>query len=136
MSEQASMGWPRGSLGVSSISGPILLAHLVPFNIALVLEYYAEPISAERCLSLGIANAVVPHDTLIEEAKAAAARIQRSSPVSLSHIKAATIEGLELPLDDRLALEQKHYAEAIRSEDAREGLRAFLEKRDANWSGR
>ena len=72
------MGWPRGSLGVSSISGPILLAHLVPFNIALVLEYYAEPISAERCLSLGIANAVVPHDTLIEEAKAAAARIQRS----------------------------------------------------------
>jgi enoyl-CoA hydratase len=136
MSERASMGWPHGSLGVSSISGPTLLAHLVPFNIALELEYYAEPISAERCLSLGIANAVVPHDRLMEEAEIAAARIQRSSPVSLSHIKAATIEGLDLPLDERLAVASKHYAETIRSEDAREGLRAFLEKRDADWSGR
>jgi enoyl-CoA hydratase/carnithine racemase len=46
------------------------------------------------------------------------------------------MEGLDLSLDDRLAVANRHYAEAIRSEDAREGLRAFVEKRDAGWTGR
>ncbi|MDP6606324.1 MAG: enoyl-CoA hydratase-related protein [Dehalococcoidia bacterium] len=93
-------------------------------------------LSAERCPDLDLANEVVPHDQLMEAANASAERIKASSPASLSHIKEVTVRGLELSIDERIKLAREFHVRCLQTEDAREGLRAFAEKRDPVWPGR
>jgi enoyl-CoA hydratase len=136
MSDRAHLGWPHANRGISSISGPVLLAHMVPINKALEIEYYAEFLEAEYCLELGLANQVVPHEALMEAAEATAERIKANSPASLRHIKEVAIRGLEMGIDERIALAREFHRKCLQTEDAREGLRAFAEKRQPVWTGR
>lgn len=136
MSDRAQLGWPHANRGISSISGPVLLAHMVGVAKALEIEYYAEFIGAEQCLELGLANEVVPHERLMEAADAAAEKIKANSPASLRHIKEVTIRGLEMTIDDRIALATEFHQKCLQTEDAKEGLRAFAEKRKPVWTGR
>jgi enoyl-CoA hydratase/carnithine racemase len=136
MSDRAQLGWPHANRGISSISGPALLAHMVPINKALEIEYYAEFLGGEQCLELGLANEVVPHERLMEAADASAEKIKANSPASLRHIKEVAIRGLELPIDERIALAQEFHRKCLQTEDPREGLRAFAEKRQPVWTGR
>ena len=136
MSDRAQLGWPHANRGISSISGPVLLAHMVPINKALAIEYYAEFIGAEQALELGLANEVAPHEQLMAAAEASAAKIKANSPASLRHIKEVAIRGLELPIGERIALAREFHLKCLQTEDAREGLRAFAEKRQPVWTGR
>tara|TARA_Y100000588_G_scaffold328948_1_gene364817 strand:+ start:2293 stop:3078 length:786 start_codon:yes stop_codon:yes gene_type:complete len=135
MSDRAHLGWPHANRGISSISGPALLAHMVPINKALEIEYYAEHIDAQQALDLGLANAVVAHEQLMEAAEASAAKIKSNSPASLRHIKEVAIRGLEMSMDDRISLAIEFHRRCLQTEDAQEGLRAFAEKRDPVWTG-
>ena len=135
-SDRGKMGWPHANRGISSISGPVLLAHIVGAHKALEIEYFAEHLGAEQCLELGLANQVVPHNELLEAAEATARRIMKVSPASLRHIKEVTQRGLELPIDERLKLAVDFHRKCLQTEDAKEGLRAFSEKREPVWTGR
>jgi enoyl-CoA hydratase/carnithine racemase len=136
LSEQAQMGWPHANRGISSISGPVLLAHIVGPHKALEIEYFAEHLDAAQCLELGLANRVVPHDQLLDAAEETARRIMKNSPASLRHIKEVTQRGLELPIEERIKLAVDFHKRCLQTEDAREGLRAFAEKREPVWTGR
>ena len=136
LSDRAMMGWPHANRGISSISGPVLLAHMLPLHRALEIEYFAEHLDAGQCLDLGLANRVVPHDQLMQAATDTAERLKRNSPASLRHIKEAMIRGLELPIDERIKLARDVYNRCMQTDDAREGLRAFIEKRPPVWTGR
>lgn len=136
LSDRAVMGWPHANRGISSISGPVLLAHMLGLHRALEIEYFAEHLDAQHCLELGLVNRVVPHEDLMTAALETAERIKRSSPASLRHIKEAMIRGLELPMDERIKLARDFHNRCLQTEDAREGLRAFMEKRQPVWTGR
>ena len=136
LSDRAMMGWPHANRGISSISGPVLLAHMIGYHRAMEIEFFAEHLDAEQCLELGLANRVVPHETLMDEAIKTAERLKRSSPASIRHIKEAMIRGLELPIDERIKLARDFHVRCLQTEDAREGLRAFMEKREPVWTGR
>ncbi|MBI4498712.1 MAG: enoyl-CoA hydratase/isomerase family protein [Chloroflexi bacterium] len=136
LSERAQLGWPHAKRGIGSVSGPVLLAHLVPINKAMEIEFYADFLSAAKCLELGLANAVVPHEELLAAATAAAEKILTNSPTSLRTIKEAAIRGLDLPMEERIKLATELNTRCMQSEDAKEGLRAFAEKRAPVWTGR
>ncbi len=128
LSDRAQMGWPHANRGISSVSGPVLLAHIVGPHEALEIEYYAEHLAADYCLELGIATEVVHHAQLPSRAQEVARRIMQNSPASIRHIKEVTMRGLELPIDGRLKLARDFHNRCLQTEDAREGLRAFAEK--------
>ena len=64
-SDRAEFGWPQAKRGIGSVSGPCMLAHRVPMNLALEFLFTGDMISAERAYEMGLVNHVVPHDDLM-----------------------------------------------------------------------
>ena len=93
-------------------------------------------ISAEEAFAFGLLNRVVPPDRVSEEALSLANEIERLSPLSIRACLKAVTQGMELPLEEGLALETELFASLFSTEDAREGTRAFLEKRKPVFKGR
>ena len=89
----------------------------------------AEPIDAHEAARIGLVNAVVPHDSLVESALALAARIAAHSPRAVAACLASVTRGLNLTIDEGLAVEAAQFARMAESVDVREGIAAFVEKR-------
>jgi enoyl-CoA hydratase/carnithine racemase len=79
---------------------------------------------------------VVPMSRLIGKCEEIAAEICKSAPLAVSRIKQAALRGLDLPLADGLKLERDLYLWLQGTDDAREGARAFAEKRPPDWKGK
>lgn len=135
-SEKAQFGWPQVKRGISSISGPTLLAHMVPLNVAFEHLFTGEFLNAEEALKLHLLNRVVPHEQLMEEVEKLAKKLLENAPLSMRTIKQATMQGRGLPLEDRVRLARILSNKLAESEDAQEGLLAFREKRPPVWKGR
>jgi len=135
--ESARFGQPEVNLGVvSGWGGTQRLPRLVGRTRALQMLMLGDQISADEALAMGLVNRVVPDDMLIAEATAVARRLAAKSPVALAKVKETVVRGLALPLAQGLSEEARCYAEAYRADDAKEGIRAFLEKRPARFPGR
>jgi enoyl-CoA hydratase/carnithine racemase len=93
-------------------------------------------ISAEEALDFGLLNRIVPPGRVLEEARSLAHEIEQLSPLSIRACLKAVTEGIELPLEEGLALETELFASLFATEDAREGTRAFLEKRKPLFKGK
>ena len=93
-------------------------------------------ISAEEALDFGLLNRIVPPGRVLEEALSLAHEIEQLSPLSIRACLKAVTEGIELPLEEGLALETELFASLFSTEDAREGTRAFLEKRKPVFKGK
>ncbi len=91
---------------------------------------------AAWALRFGLLTEVVPAGQLLERALAIADEICRNGPLAVRAVKEAALRGLEGPLAEGLALEMELGRQVIRSEDAREGPRAFAEKRPPVYRGR
>ena len=93
-------------------------------------------ISAEEAFDFGLLNRIVPPGRLLEEALSLAHEIEQLSPLSIRACLQAVTQGIELPLEEGLALETELFASLFSTEDAREGTRAFLEKRKPVFKGK
>ncbi len=95
----------------------------------------AQPFTAEEAESWGLVNRLFPLDELLDAALDAASRIAANAPLAVSAVRKAADAAGDLPLKEGLALELQHYYGLIDSEDRMEGIRAFNEKRKANFKG-
>jgi enoyl-CoA hydratase len=133
----ARLGQPEVNLGlIPGGGGTQRLARLVGVGHAFKLIYSGETINAEEALRIGLVEEVVAPDELMPRARALAAAIARKSPVTLRLIKEAIQASLETPLAEGLRLETSLFGVAFASDDKREGVRAFLEKRPPSFTGR
>ena len=136
-SATARLGQPEVNLAlIPGGGGTQRLARLVGAGQAFKLIYSGEMIGADEALRIGLVEEVVAPDQLIPRARELAASIAAKSPVALRLIKEAIQASLELPLAEGLRLETALLSVAFASEDKREGVRAFLEKRRPAFAGR
>jgi enoyl-CoA hydratase len=117
-------------------AGSWLLPRLLGPQHALRLLYTGEPLGADEALALGYVLAVVPSDDLLTEARRLAERIQQGSPLSHHRIKQLVYDGLGSDVADHMQRHTQALAACFRSEDHREGVASFLERRPARFTGR
>jgi enoyl-CoA hydratase len=116
-------------------AGSWLLPRLIGTQRALRLLYTGEFLSAEEALSIGYVDSIVASTELLPTALALARRIAAGSPFSQTRIKAMLYEGLGADVADHMQRHTKALAECFKSNDHKEGVGAFLERRQANFTG-
>jgi enoyl-CoA hydratase len=135
--DSAQLGQPEINLGViPGFGGTQRLARLVGRDRAKLLVFTGERVGAEEAYQLGIVDRVVPASNLMDYAYELATSLAAKAPRALALAKAAVNEGIDLPLDEALKLEADLFGRVVSTDDRREGTSAFLEKRQAQWSGR
>ena len=128
-SENAVFGQPETGLGITpGFGGTQRLARLVSPGYAKQLLYTAKNIKADEALRIGLVNAVYPAEELMPAAKKMAGAIAANAPVAVRACKAAVNEGLEMPMDQALELEERLFGSCFETADQIEGMRAFLAK--------
>lgn len=128
--EDASIGLPESSLGLIPLwGGTQRLARLIGPNQAKEMIFTGKIISAEDARALGIVNQVFCREKLMPEVMATARALALKGRVALQAAKEAIASGLETDLATGLLIEQNAFALCMTSEDAAEGVRAFIEKR-------
>jgi enoyl-CoA hydratase/carnithine racemase len=134
-SSHAKFGLPEVKRGLFAAGGGTFLGTRIPLSVAMELTLTGDPIDAERAYALGLVNAVVPPDEVLDAALEFAERIAANGPLGV----AATKELVRLGIADAAQAETR-LAElqqtVFSSEDAREGATAFVEKRPPVWRGR
>ena len=124
------LGWLPGAGGTQR------LPRLIPLGRALEMLYTGNRIGADEALRLGLVDHVVPMAQLMSKCEEIATEICKSAPLAVARIKQAALRGVDLPLAEGLKLEHELYDWLQGTEDAREGARAFAEKRAPRWRGR
>ena len=137
-SERAEFFDPHVSIGLVSGREMVRLARVLPTNIAMrvALTGRHERISAQRAYELGMISEVVAHDRLLARAREIAALVNRNAPLAVRGTRLAIRKGQDLPLHEAEILAETFRERVLRTEDAKEGPRAFLEKRAPNWKAR
>ncbi len=129
-SDTAVFGQPETGLGITpGFGGTQRLARLIGPGMAKQLIYSARNIKADEALRIGLVNAVYPAEELLPAAEKLAETIAKNAPIAVRACKAAINEGLEKPMDEAIALEEKLFGDCFETEDQKEGMGAFLEKR-------
>jgi enoyl-CoA hydratase/3-hydroxyacyl-CoA dehydrogenase len=132
--EAAVFGQPEVKLGIiPGFGGTQRLPRLVGPNKALEMNLIGDAILAGEALDAGLANRVVPDHELFETALMWARKLAAQAPVAMEQIKQVSGAG---DLDQGIEAEKQAFATAFRSEDAKEGISAFLAKRTPKWSGK
>ncbi|TGE36396.1 enoyl-CoA hydratase/isomerase family protein [Desulfosporosinus fructosivorans] len=135
--ENAQFGLPEIKLGIlPGAGGTQRLPRLIGPGRAKELIFGGDFIKAEEALRIGLVNKVVPTNQLFEEAKKMAKRLCDRGAVALRLAKSAVNEGLRMDLEAGLQYEDKCFNLLFATEDQKEGMRAFLEKRPAKFQGR
>ena len=128
--DQAQMGLPEIMLGIMpGFGGTQRSARLLGTARALEIMLTGKFIDMKEAERIGLVNRVVPNDNVLDEAMKLAKSISSKGQVAVRAIVEAVMEGVKLPLDDGLALESRLFGRLAESEDKKEGIKAFFEKR-------
>jgi enoyl-CoA hydratase / 3-hydroxyacyl-CoA dehydrogenase len=132
--ESASFGQPEINLGIiPGFGGTQRLPRLIGQAKALELNLTGEPISADEAYELGLATRVVPDHELFDTALAWARKLAQQPPLAVQQVKRVSAAG---DVDAGIAAEKHGFATVFGSEDAREGIAAFLQKRTPRFEGK
>lgn len=132
-SEDAAFAVPGGRGGWFCTTPMVAIGRAVPLKRAVEMAFCGDPIDAPTAAAWGLVNEVVPADELDAAVAALLARATRGSAASKAIGKRALYAQLDLPLPEAYAYATDVMAEASQHPDAREGVRAFLDKRPAGW---
>jgi enoyl-CoA hydratase len=136
-SENAQFGLPEVKLGIiPGYGGTLRLPRIVGKGRALELMLTAQFIKADEAYRIGLANRVVPQAELMDTARKTMQTILANGPVAVGLAIECTTRGMEMSVDDGLALESNLFGLLAATQDMREGMSAFLEKRKAAFTGR
>lgn len=136
-SQNAKFGQPEVKLGIApGYGGTQRLPRLVGKGRALELILTGRMIDADEAYRIGLVNKVVAADKLMEEAEAMLKSILAMGPRAVALSIEAVDHGLDLTLDEGMLMEANHFGLLASTEDMREGMAAFLEKREAKFKGR
>ena len=135
-SEHARFAKPEINLGFPpTFGGTQRLPRHVGRKRALQLILTGEPIPAEEAVQIGLINEVVPPARLLKRARQLATTILGKSPAAVSACLASVTRGINLSIDEGLAVEAGQFAQLAHTADVREGISAFLERRQARFGG-
>jgi enoyl-CoA hydratase/carnithine racemase len=134
-SDQATFFDPHVSIGLVSGRETVRLARVLPLNVAMRVALMGkhERLSAQRVYELGLITEVVPHEQLMERAYEICATINRNAPLAVRGTRLAIRKGIDLPLNEAEILAEAMRERVVRTDDAKEGPAAFMEKRDPEW---
>lgn len=135
-SERAEFAKPEIALGMPpTFGGTQRLPRLAGRKRALALLLTGDRFSPQAALEMGLVNAVVPHDRLMTEAFALAERILRQSPLAVARIIHAVTRGLNTTIAEGLTIEAEQFARMAATRDLREGLDAWIARREPQYRG-
>lgn len=136
-SERAIFAKPEINIGIPpTFGGTQRLPRLAGRKRALEFLLTGDPFTPDQALAMGLINRIVPHDMLMEEALALAARITRHSSLAAARILSAVTRGLNCSIADGLLIEQEQFARMAVTEDTGEALKAWKERRVPIYTGR
>jgi enoyl-CoA hydratase len=136
-SETAKFGQPEINIGViPGAGGTQRLTRAVGKVKAMEMVLTGKMISADEALRWGLVNKVVPVEMYLEEAKSLAKEIASKPPVAVRLAKEAVLKSFDTTIEGGLEFERKNFYLLFASEDQKEGMKAFTEKRNPEWKGK
>ncbi|MCT7659072.1 enoyl-CoA hydratase/isomerase family protein [Mycobacterium deserti] len=134
-SDKATFFDPHVSIGLVAAREMVRLARVLPRNVALRMALMGkhERMSAQRAYELGMISEVVEHDKLLERANEIADIVNSNAPLAVRGTRLAIHKTIDLPLHDAEILAETFRERVVRTDDAQEGPKAFMEKRAPNW---
>ena len=128
-SENAVFGQPEVGLGITpGFGGTQRLARLVPMGIAKEMIFTARNIKADKALSIGLVNAVVPAEELMPTVLKMANGICKNAPLAVANSKRAINNGLQVDIDSAIQVEVKEFSDCFATEDQTYGMECFVNK--------
>lgn len=135
MGESAQLGLTEAMYGLFPLGGStVRLRRQIPHALAMEMLLTARRVTAQEALSWGLINRVVPDGQALDAALELAQMIARNGPLAVQAIKRAVLEGADLPEREALARELEVGQPVFATKDAREGPRAFAERRTPNFT--
>lgn len=134
-SERAQFFDPHVSIGLVSGRESVRLARVLPLGVAMRMALMGkhERMTAQRAYELGLISEIVPHDDLERRAREIAGLVNRNAPLAVRGTRLAIRRGIDLPLHEAEVLAEAFRERVVRTDDAKEGPAAFMEKRDPRW---
>lgn len=133
-SEKAKFGQPEVGLGIiPGFSGTQRLPRRVGIGKAKELIFSGKMIKADEAKAIGLVNEVCAPEALMDAALEMARSFTKNAPIAVKYAKACIDRGMQMDLDDGIALENEMFAMCYATEDQKEGMTAFLEKRSATF---
>lgn len=136
-SEKARFAQPEAGLGITpGFGGTQRLSRLVGEGKAKELIYTCSMIKADEALRIGLVNKVVELENLMDEAKKMANLIIANAPIAVKLCKDAINKGMQVDIDSAIEIEAIDFGKCFSTEDQKEGMNAFIEKRTKNFSNK
>jgi len=133
-SEKAKFGQPEVGLGITpGFSGTQRLPRRVGVAKAKELIFSGKMIRADEAREIGLVNAVYAPEELMNGAREMAGSFAANAPIAVRYAKACIDRGMQMDIDDGIALENELFAMCFATEDQKEGMTAFLEKREKHF---
>jgi enoyl-CoA hydratase len=136
-SETAQLGQPEVLIGViPGAGGTVRLTKALGKSLAMEMTLTGRRVSAAEALSWGLVNRVVPVENFLSEAKKLAAELAQRPPLAVKAAKQAILKAVDAPMGEALCFERGQFFSLFDTQDQKEGMKAFVEKRKPVWSGK